>query len=49
MACRTSDLVLDAHDPRRLSAFWCEVLGFTVLNNDDDSVEIGPAAGFGGP
>jgi catechol-2,3-dioxygenase len=49
MACRISELVLDAHDPRRLSAFWCEVLGFTVLNNDDDSVEIGPAEGFGGP
>ena len=50
MACRISELVLDARDPERLAAFWCEVLGYTVLERDvDGAIEIGPAAGFGGP
>jgi predicted enzyme related to lactoylglutathione lyase len=51
MACRISELVLDCHDPDRLAAFWCEVLGWSVLERDDEGwVEIGPSdVGFGGP
>src|SRR5437773_1525659 len=51
MACRISELVLDALDPERLAAFWCEVLGYVVLERDEGgSVEIGPPdIGFGGP
>ena len=51
MACRISELVLDAADPPRLAAFWCDVLGWSVLDGaSDDEVEIGPAdVGFGGP
>ena len=51
MACRISELVLDVHDPERLAAFWCEVLGYVVLRRPGDgSVEIGPPdVGFGGP
>jgi catechol-2,3-dioxygenase len=50
MACRITELVLDAHDPERLATFWCEVLGYTVLERVDGSVEIGPPdVGFGGP
>jgi catechol 2,3-dioxygenase-like lactoylglutathione lyase family enzyme len=50
MACRISELVVDARDPEALAAFWCEVLGFAVLGREEDgSVEIGPPdAGFGG-
>ncbi|PRI10038.1 VOC family protein [Leucobacter massiliensis] len=48
MAARLSEIVIDARDPQRLAQFWCEVLGFTVLEADDDGVEIGPEAGFGG-
>src|SRR6201999_1076744 len=48
MACRISELVLDARDPERLAAFWCEVLGYTVLERAEGGIEIGPAAGFGG-
>src|SRR5918992_1282121 len=49
MACRISELVIDCRDPQRLAAFWCDVLGFTVLETDDDGVvEIGPPEGFGG-
>lgn len=51
MACRISELVIDAADPGRLAAFWSEVLGYVELDREDDgSIEIGPpAAGFGGP
>ena len=48
MASRISELVVDCHDPQRLAAFWCEVLGFVVLDAEDGSIEIGPEAGFGG-
>ncbi|MDI2124697.1 VOC family protein [Yinghuangia seranimata] len=51
MACRISEFVLDCTDPEKLSAFWCEVLGYVELDRDDDgSIEIGPpGVGFGGP
>ncbi|MBB6171736.1 catechol 2,3-dioxygenase-like lactoylglutathione lyase family enzyme [Nocardiopsis mwathae] len=49
MACRVSELVIECKDPQGLAAFWCEVLGFIVLDPDDDgAVEIGPRGGFGG-
>jgi catechol 2,3-dioxygenase-like lactoylglutathione lyase family enzyme len=48
VACRISELVVDCADPERLAGFWCEVLGYEVLFREPDSVEIGPAAGFGG-
>ncbi|TDC70884.1 VOC family protein [Actinomadura sp. GC306] len=48
MACRISELVLDCRDPERLAEFWCEVLGFVVLDRQDDGIEIGPREGFGG-
>ena len=51
MACRITELVLDALDPDLLSRFWCEVLGYVELDRDDNGdIEIGPAdGGFGGP
>jgi catechol 2,3-dioxygenase-like lactoylglutathione lyase family enzyme len=56
MACRISELVIDAADPARLAAFWSQVLGYVELGyvelgrEDDGSIEIGPPdAGFGGP
>ena len=49
MACRLSEIVVDARDPETLAAWWAEVLGYRVLGRDDDgAVEIGPEAGFGG-
>lgn len=48
MACRISELVLDCRDPEALAEFWCEVLGFVVLDQDDGAIEIGPPEGFGG-
>ncbi|MFG3660890.1 VOC family protein [Streptomyces sp. NPDC047706] len=51
MACRISELVIDAADPERLAVFWSEVLGYVELGREDDgSIEIGPSGvGFGGP
>jgi hypothetical protein len=51
MACRITELVLNAHDPDLLARFWCEVLDYVELDRTDDGdVEIGPAGvGFGGP
>ncbi|BFU41776.1 VOC family protein [Krasilnikovia sp. MM14-A1004] len=50
MACRITELVLDARDPDLLARFWCEVLGYVQLDRTDDGdIEIGPAGvGFGG-
>ena len=50
MACRITELVLDARDPELLARFWCEVLGYVELERDRTSIEIGPpGVGFGGP
>ena len=48
MASRISELVIPSRDPQLLAAFWCEVLGFAVLDAEDGLVEIGPSEGFGG-
>ena len=50
MACRFSELVVDSRDPEGLADFWAAVLDYRVLGREEDgSVEIGPADGFGGP
>ncbi|MFD0427908.1 VOC family protein [Streptomyces zhihengii] len=43
MACRITEIVIDAQDPNRLAAFWCEVLGYVELDREaDGSIQIGP-------
>ena len=43
MVSRISELVIDCRDPQRLADFWCEVLGYVVLDVEDDgAIEIGP-------
>ncbi|WP_432152018.1 VOC family protein [Streptomyces sp. bgisy029] len=51
MACRISELVIEAADAERLAAFWSQVLGYAEIGREDDgSIEIGPPdTGFGGP
>ncbi|GAA3432542.1 VOC family protein [Kutzneria kofuensis] len=50
MACRISEIVVEARDPERLAAFWAEVLGYVVIGREGNAVEIGPPdTGFGGP
>ena len=41
MASRYTELVVDSHDPRGLAEFWCEVLGYRIIDEDDSVVEIG--------
>ena len=49
MACRITELVLDCRDPERLAGFWCDVLGWKVLDRDgNEAIEIGPEGGAGG-
>lgn len=48
MASRLSELVVDCADPQLLADFWCQVLGFVVLDTDEGAIEIGPESGFGG-
>ncbi|MFF7450402.1 MULTISPECIES: VOC family protein [unclassified Streptomyces] len=51
MACRISELVIDAADPELLAAFWSGVLGYVEVERESDgSIAIGPpGTGFGGP
>jgi catechol 2,3-dioxygenase-like lactoylglutathione lyase family enzyme len=49
VACRFTEVVVDCRDPETLAAFWAAVLDYRVLSREEDEVEIGPDAGFGGP
>jgi hypothetical protein len=40
MASRFSELVIDCHDPRRLAEFWCAVLGYEIISEDESIVAI---------
>ena len=43
MASRFTELVVDSHDPRAQAEFWCEVLGYRIVDEDKDAqvIEIG--------
>jgi catechol 2,3-dioxygenase-like lactoylglutathione lyase family enzyme len=42
MASRFTEVVVDAHDPRRLAEFWVEVLGYRIVDEGDEGeIEIG--------
>src|SRR5512134_134366 len=42
MVSRFSEIVVDCGQPRRLAEFWCAVLGYRVLDEEEGAVEIGP-------
>ncbi len=43
-------IAIDASDPSLVAGFWCLVLGWEVLDVDEDGVSIGPPGGAaGGP
>lgn len=42
MASEFTELVIDCADPRGLARFWCDVLGYEIRYEDDDTVTIGP-------
>jgi hypothetical protein len=35
MACRFTELVIDCHDHEMLARFWCQVLGYAVVEQSD--------------
>lgn len=43
MASRFTELAVDARDPARVAKFWSEVLGYQILETDEELVEIGAA------
>jgi catechol 2,3-dioxygenase-like lactoylglutathione lyase family enzyme len=45
MAARLTEIVVDSADPEPLAAFWCEVLGWEVVDRDEGDVEIGGSSG----
>jgi len=40
-----TEIVVDAADPRRLAAFWLDVLGWEQTEEGEDGVEISPPGG----
>jgi hypothetical protein len=38
-------VVIDAHQPRLIAGFWCAVLGWPELGEEDGVITIGPADG----
>ena len=43
MASRFSELVVDSRDPHALARFWAQVLGYEIIDESDDLVEIAGA------
>jgi hypothetical protein len=44
-----TELVLDCRDPHLLAEFWSQVLGYRIVDKDEDAVEIGPPEGTPSP
>jgi catechol 2,3-dioxygenase-like lactoylglutathione lyase family enzyme len=42
MANRITTIVVDCTDPDRLAEFWCAVLGYEVVDRENEDIEIGP-------
>jgi predicted enzyme related to lactoylglutathione lyase len=40
MACRFTELIVDANDPPTLAKFWSEVLGYRISDTSDEWVQI---------
>ncbi len=45
MPSRIAAIVVDAVQPRRVAEFWCEVLEWQVVDEDDGVISIAPADG----
>ena len=45
MACRWTELVIDANDPVGLAGFWSRVLDYPITDQDEDFAEISAPAG----
>ena len=45
MVSRFTELCIDCSNPVGLAQFWCEVLGYQITEQDEESVEIAEAPG----
>ncbi|MDR6558258.1 hypothetical protein J2809_002628 [Arthrobacter pascens] len=45
MSSRIAAIVIDAVQPRVVADFWCNVLGWHVVEEDDGVISIGPPDG----
>ena len=45
MSSRIAAIVIDAVQPRVVADFWCSVLGWQVVGEDDGVISIAPADG----
>lgn len=45
MTSRIAVMAIDAHQPRVVADFWCAVLGWQVIEVDEDVVSIAPPDG----
>ncbi|MGB3764365.1 MAG: VOC family protein [Ornithinimicrobium sp.] len=45
MPSRIAVIAIDAVNPRAIADFWCAVLGWQVVDEDDDIISIGPDDG----
>jgi predicted enzyme related to lactoylglutathione lyase len=44
MSFEWEQIVIDARDPRALGRWWCDALGWVVVNDEPEEFEIRPAA-----
>ena len=45
MSLEWEQTIIDAHDPALLGSWWCDALGWVVVNDDPDEFEIRPSVG----
>jgi len=45
MSSRIAAIAIDALDTRLVAEFWCAVLGWGVLEEDEEGISIGPSDG----
>ena len=45
MSSRISSIAIDAAQPRVIADFWCRVLDWRVIDEEDGVISIGPADG----
>jgi len=44
MALEWEQTIVDAHDPVALGRWWCDALGWVIVNDDPEEFEIRPSA-----
>jgi catechol 2,3-dioxygenase-like lactoylglutathione lyase family enzyme len=42
MTSRFTEICIDAHDMKKQAEFWCAVLGYKIIDEQEDVIEIGP-------